>query len=104
MTRPGSIATAALLLTGLLPTAAQEPDALADVRRIEQAVQQAIAKAEPAVVCLLVYRGGTTPAENERFNPNGSDAGGKPPEFFGSGVVIDPKGLILTNYHVVRDA
>jgi serine protease Do len=26
------------------------------------------------------------------------------PEAFGSGVVIDPQGLILTNYHVVRDA
>jgi serine protease Do len=26
------------------------------------------------------------------------------PEAFGSGVVIDAKGLILTNYHVVRDA
>src|SRR5581483_10604491 len=26
------------------------------------------------------------------------------PEFFGSGVVIDEKGLILTNYHVVREA
>ncbi|MCI0637673.1 MAG: PDZ domain-containing protein [Gemmataceae bacterium] len=26
------------------------------------------------------------------------------PEAFGSGVVIDPAGLVLTNYHVVRDA
>ena len=26
------------------------------------------------------------------------------PEAFGSGIVIDPKGLILTNYHVVLDA
>jgi S1-C subfamily serine protease len=26
------------------------------------------------------------------------------PESFGSGVVIDAKGLVLTNYHVVRDA
>jgi S1-C subfamily serine protease len=26
------------------------------------------------------------------------------PESFGSGIVIDPSGLILTNYHVVRDA
>jgi S1-C subfamily serine protease len=26
------------------------------------------------------------------------------PESFGSGVVIDPAGLVLTNYHVVRDA
>jgi S1-C subfamily serine protease len=26
------------------------------------------------------------------------------PESYGSGVVIDPRGLVLTNYHVVRDA
>ena len=26
------------------------------------------------------------------------------PEAFGSGIVIDPKGLVLTNYHVVLDA
>lgn len=26
------------------------------------------------------------------------------PESYGSGVVIDPRGLILTNYHVIRDA
>ena len=29
---------------------------------------------------------------------------GHVPESFGSGIVIDQKGLILTNYHVVRDA
>ncbi len=26
------------------------------------------------------------------------------PQAFGSGVVVDPKGLVLTNYHVVQDA
>ena len=26
------------------------------------------------------------------------------PEAFGTGLIIDPKGLVLTNYHVIRDA
>ena len=29
---------------------------------------------------------------------------GHVPQAFGSGVVIDPNGLVLTNYHVIRDA
>src|SRR5947207_4244029 len=100
MTRPGAFAIMALFSAGLGVAAADEP--LADARRLEQTVQQAIAKAEPAIACLLVYRG-STPADN-RGDRNGTDSDSKVPDYFGSGVVISPQGLILTNYHVVRDA
>jgi serine protease Do len=100
MTRPGPFAIMALLSAGLALAAADEP--LADARRLEQTVQQAIAKAEPAIACLLVYRG-STPADN-RFDRNGTDAESKVPDYFGSGVVLSLQGHILTNYHVVRDA
>jgi S1-C subfamily serine protease len=102
MTRPGAFAMLALLSAGLCLAAADEP--LADARRFEQAVQQAIAKAEPAIACLLVYRG-STPADR-RTDPerNGTDSDSKVPDYFGSGVLISPQGLVLTNYHVVRDA
>src|SRR5438874_413478 len=102
MTRPGAFAIMALFSAGLRVAAADEP--LADVRKLEQTVQQAIAKAEPAIACLLVYRG-STPAD-KRGDPerNGTDSDSKVPDYFGSGVVIAPQGLILTNYHVVRDA
>ena len=63
MTRPGAFAIMALLSAGLLVAAADEP--LADARKLEQTVQQAIAKAEPAIACLLVYRG-STPADRRR--------------------------------------
>ena len=59
-------------------------------------------EAEPAIACLLVYRG-STPAD-KRADRNGTDSDDKVPDYFGSGVVISPQGLILTNYHVVRDA
>jgi len=100
MTRPGPFAVLALLTAGLSLAAAEEP--LDDARRFEQSIQQAIAKAEPAIACLLVYRG-QTPADN-RFDRNGTDSDSKVPDYFGSGVVLSPQGLILTNYHVVRDA
>ena len=100
MSRSGPIATMALLTAGLGLAATDEP--LADARRLEQTIQQAIAKAEPSIACLLVYRG-QTPVDN-RFDRNGTDTESKVPDYFGSGVVISSQGLILTNYHVVRDA
>jgi len=102
MTRPGPIALAVLLLAELAAAPADEPNPLADARRLEEAGQGAIARAEPAVVCLNVYRG-STPID-ARGDANGTDPGARVPEYFGTGVVIDAKGLILTNYHVVRDA
>jgi S1-C subfamily serine protease len=102
MTRPGPLAIMALLSAGLGLAAADEP--LADARRLEQTVQQAIAKAEPAIACLLVYRGSTPADRRNDFERNGTDSESKVPDYFGSGVVISPQGLVLTNYHVVRDA
>src|SRR5262245_18662932 len=101
MTRPGPFAIMALLSAGLGIAAADEP--LADARKVEQTVQQAIARAEPAIACLLGYRG-STPADNKRADRNGTDSDDKVPDYFGSGIVISPQGLILTNYHVVREA
>lgn len=92
-----------VLLAGFFAASADEPPALAEARRLEQTLQQAIEKAEPAVACLLIYR--TSPSANHpKTFDNTALPEGKVPDSFGSGVVIDPQGLILTNYHVVRDA
>lgn len=100
---------------------------------LQKTIEQAIAKAAPSVACVLVSRNeiyrklGGAPAESENtgtlgdFDPSKLDSvttdksreerrkldladPGHVPEAFGSGVVIDANGLILTNYHVVRDA
>ncbi len=74
-------------------TKSRLPDALA----LEETMQEAIRKAEPSIACILVSRS----EDGRGFEPE------KPeyiPEAYGSGVVVDDKGLVLTNYHVVRDA
>ncbi|HMC67338.1 MAG TPA: trypsin-like peptidase domain-containing protein, partial [Gemmataceae bacterium] len=76
------------------PAGAQDKPALREALALEEAIQDAIAAAEPSVACILVSH------SNQR--PNLADPG-YVPELFGSGVVIDQQGLILTNYHVVRD-
>lgn len=110
-----------------------DPD-LKTALALERALQKVVEKAEPAIACVLVARTelyqkfGQDPAEAAkgklgRFNPAAVFGMGLKkldkealvqkldmahpkhvPESFGSGVVIDPKGLILTNYHVIRDA
>jgi hypothetical protein len=90
----------ALLLLALLPwnLAAQNTD-LEQAEALQKTVKKALAQAEPSIACLLIARGelpqrldGPTsgPGHPELADP------AHVPESFGSGVVIDPKGLILT--------
>ncbi len=115
-------------------TSAQEPDPdLAKALVLERAMQKIIQKNDVSIACILVSRSdryhevGQGPDKNQAgklgaFNPNPAllrvSEEKKPlylkeldftnpayvPRAFGSGVVIDPKGLILTNYHVVQEA
>lgn len=115
---------------------AKADDPLAQVLALEQAMQKAIAKAEPAIACILVSRseaydrfpeasvqdekgrlGSFNPSLLKKYLP---ELGKKEfeqwrrkldladpdhiPEAFGSGVTIDAKGLIVTNFHVVQGA
>lgn len=106
------------------------------VAALEEAMQEAIKRAEPAVVCILVSRsdaykqvGAMAPADSPgrlggfdgpRLRKEAKDrhdltrealvnrldlaAADHVPESYGSGIVIDEAGLVLTNYHVVREA
>lgn len=96
---------------------------------LEQTVQQAIERAEPSIACIAVSRSeryrefeptnanpipgrlGKFDARIYRNDPRANVAlqldlslPDHVPESYGSGVVIDASGLVLTNYHVVRDA
>jgi S1-C subfamily serine protease len=84
-------------LASAMAGSASERHGLAGARALEEAFTAAIKKAEPAVACILVSHGDDHRGTNQ--------ADGDPvPESFGSGVVIEGKrGLILTNYHVIRD-
>jgi len=114
--------------------AGDETDDLKSALALQKVMQKVIEDVEPSVACILVSRSdayqrhglvlsSTTPGKlggvDRRALANLpvsaedlptrikkldlSDAG-HIPESFGSGVVVDPKGLILTNYHVVHNA
>jgi S1-C subfamily serine protease len=134
-----------LVVAILSPLGAENPSRLQDAQALETTMEEAIAKAEPSIACILVSRskkydeklgsdaerkraeenrnsgklGGYVPAPPAAENgwPRGPGPGvrvrdlldlsepNNVPESYGSGVVIDAKEeLILTNFHVVRDA
>jgi serine protease Do len=120
------------LLVGLAPARAEEAPRLADVQALQEAVQQAIDRAEPSIACILVSRSdgyrefgaapSGTPGQLGRFDapqlPNIPEHTTRlrkiqsldlsspdvVPEAYGSGVVIDEAGLVLTHAHVVHKA
>src|SRR6516165_3739421 len=91
-------------LIALLVLAIPGESVRADAAVLEKSVQEAIRKTEPSIACILVSRGkeerGGEPAERKLDMSHPDYV----PESYGSGVVIDRKGLILTNAHVVRGA
>ena len=73
----------------------QDRPALRDALALQEVVQQVIDKAEPSIACILVSRE-DKPVDLARPE--------HVPEAFGSGVVLDAAGLVLTSAHVVRRA
>ncbi len=123
-----------LVLVGAGPVWGQDRSRLADVRALQEAVQQVIDRAEPSIACILVSRSdgyrklgappSSTPGQLGRFDARLPLLGipehdtrrkqeilnldlSNPdtvPESYGSGVVIDETGLVLTQAHVVHKA
>ncbi|HZL91463.1 MAG TPA: trypsin-like peptidase domain-containing protein [Pirellulaceae bacterium] len=100
---PRFIAAITLLLApATIPALAQEPSGLQAASALESVLVDAIAKSERSVVAVARIRDSDGALDNE---PRAKDATQPDvvPDDFGSGVVIDAKGLILTNYHVLGD-
>ncbi len=102
-------------LFGSTRARADEPSSLSVASAIEQALVDAIARAERSVVSIARVSRDDTPEislRDRRPNPFGFRAGmfmdepspGDPafiPNDFGTGIVLSKEGLILTNFHVV---
>lgn len=68
--------------------------------RFEQSIKRAIADVRPAVVSIRstqIHRDGNQ-------NNDTGEANAVPYQSIGSGVIVDPKGLVVTNAHVVKGA
>src|SRR5262245_3550370 len=99
----------AAALFSALPVPAQDPSPLATAAAMERLVTEAIERAEKSVVAIARVRKQTDQATADApprlAIPGlaGSDAADPAviPSEFGTGVVIDAAGLILTNYHVL---
>lgn len=114
--RVGAVTAAICLVVAARPLPAQDrqPTGLEAAAALEQAVVEAIAKAERSVVAIArVRKEGAAPQiprgdEEQRLPlrlPETTDPTDPAfvPHEFGTGVVIDAKGLIVTNYHVLGD-
>jgi S1-C subfamily serine protease len=75
------------------------PPTLKDAVALEEALQEAIKRAEPSIGCILITRSEDPDKIRALRDPDNV------PESYGSGVMIDDhRGLVLTNYHVVKGA
>ena len=114
----GCLAAGLLLMATATPLAAQEPGGLQTLMAVEDVLVDLIARNEKSVVSIARVKK-RDPAEVANFplpdffnrqrgglrDPLDTDSipdADFIPSDFGTGVVIDARGLILTNYHVVR--
>jgi len=99
---------AVIALVAFQTASAQDPSALAAMAAMERLVTDAIERAEKSVVAIArVRREADANADVPGARRSDPLDPGFVPHEFGTGVVIDAKGLIVTNYHVlgnVREA
>jgi serine protease Do len=118
------------VLFGLAPSALGQGADEEQAEALQRTMENAIKRSRPSIVSILVSRSdiykqltGQGPSKSGKLGDFPALAEDIPsnerqrlrqkydladpahiPEAFGSGVVVDPAGLVLTNYHVIRDA
>lgn len=107
--------TIVLALAPSLPAVGQSPAGFEAAVALEEALVTSIARSEDSVVAIArVRRGAEAPRDPIEFSPDDGilpEAFRRPdptsidfiPAEYGTGVVVDRRGLILTNYHVLGD-
>jgi serine protease Do len=110
----------AIAITAPIAARAQELNGTQAALAVQQGLVQVIAKGERSVVAIARVKsgagGGDDLAGGPEFNPfggrrqllgPGASADPTSPDFipsrFGTGVIVDKNGLILTNYHVIDE-
>jgi serine protease Do len=100
------LASCVLLSCGSVLRAEESPDPDPDIEfasRIERAYKKLAKRVAPCVVSLSVnIKPGVGPEDWRRLNEH--PGGLLPEQYDGSGVFVDPSGLLITNEHVVRSA
>ena len=104
-TQMGSIVESVTLSEGAYDNSAVSPGSY----------HEAVKKSMPAVVNIFTSKSNTAPKTRKGNNTNPADPlfkfffGDQPPDAepsssLGSGVIVSPEGIILTNHHVISDA
>jgi serine protease Do len=92
---------AGLMVMLFMVPALADPSGLPTLAAADPPLADMIANVEPSVVKVVSVK---PPAEGAGDRSTAQDGTDKQPVAFGSGFVIDPSGLILTNRHVVDKA
>ena len=100
------------LLKGQVPAAPALPKELTSYRDVVKKVLPAVVSIESRTKAVPAGQGRRRPPMDERvpeefrrfFDFGGDEEAPNPHEGFGSGFLIDAKGVILTNFHVVENA
>lgn len=95
--------SAAFMFFALVVTVAAAQPAADPLRQMSQSFESLVARVSPAIVEVFVSGYGPADEEDDAGTSSSSSSISRQ-RSLGSGVIVDPNGYIITNYHVVEGA